>query len=262
MKQSCRQIRKALPLFYYGEVKPGQKEEIASHLETCAACRQEFETLRANLDGFGSRTRPEPDAEQWKRFWNKLEPELRNAKPSPVRERRIPGFGWNTVPVRLAFGTACVLTIGIYIGTLIRPSAPPVIVKNDPAQIQLVQDEARDYMQQAKIIMLGIVNSDEGKINLKLEQDASESLIQKTSALVIDLDKNKQYMLADLIRELDMILVQIANMENERDLPGIELIRSSADEQAILFKINMSEILLDSARPGPVKKTDPVNSSI
>jgi hypothetical protein len=48
-----------------------------------------------------------------------------------------------------------------------------------------------------------------------------------------------------LISELEIILMQIANLEEQYDLESVELIRSGIEHKGILFKININQVRSD-----------------
>jgi hypothetical protein len=49
-----------------------------------------------------------------------------------------------------------------------------------------------------------------------------------------------------------LILMQIANLESEGDMAAVELIRSSVDNQGLMFKINLEQLRgAEAAELGP-----------
>ena len=58
-----------------------------------------------------------------------------------------------------------------------------------------------------------------------------------------DANRRKLY---QLVSDLEVILLQIANLESQNDLPAVEMIRSGVDRRGILLKINLEEMERDN----------------
>jgi hypothetical protein len=48
--------------------------------------------------------------------------------------------------------------------------------------------------------------------------------------------------LRDLVGELELIMMQIANLETAGDMDAVELIRSSVDDRDVMLKINLEKM--------------------
>ena len=65
-----------------------------------------------------------------------------------------------------------------------------------------------------------------------------------------------------LISEVQVILLQIANLEIENDISGIELIKDGVDRRGIFLKINIQEILNQDIKMEPDDKAQSNKSEI
>jgi hypothetical protein len=83
-------------------------------------------------------------------------------------------------------------------------------------------------------------------LNLPRQKEMSRELVNEASVLRGDLKAAKERRLERLIGELEMILVQLANLKAEADLPSIEIIKAGAELKDVLFKINLSEMRRES----------------
>ena len=64
-----------------------------------------------------------------------------------------------------------------------------------------------------------------------------------------------QNQIYNLISDLEVILLQIANLESEYNLPAIEMVKNGVDRKGILLKINIEEMRkYKSAEPNKSKK--------
>ena len=69
-----------------------------------------------------------------------------------------------------------------------------------------------------------------------------------------DLTDSQQHRLQKLVADIEMILLQIANLEETQDLPAVEMIRSSVDRKGIMLKINLEK--MKTQHPYPDFQTD------
>ena len=71
-----------------------------------------------------------------------------------------------------------------------------------------------------------------------------------------DLKGRENQRVLALIRELEIILLQISNYEKEFDIPAIDLIKSGVDNNAIIMKINLEEIMRASSKDNKTQNKD------
>jgi hypothetical protein len=66
--------------------------------------------------------------------------------------------------------------------------------------------------------------------------------------------------MSELIRELEFVLLQIANLDAEIDARGVELVRNTIDRRALLFRINRQQLreMQSSSTTKPSSQTTPL----
>jgi hypothetical protein len=106
---------------------------------------------------------------------------------------------------------------------------------------------ARNYVERSKRILLAIMNfdpelEDPFAIDFPHKRQVSRDLLQEATYLKDRLSETRQKRLRNLVAELERILLQIANLESERDLDSIELIKGGVDWQGVLLKIHLSDM--------------------
>ena len=272
----CSKCRKYFVDALYDELTPEQKDHFNHHMETCSSCRSEFEKMKSALEIMDLREQESLPGEFWSDFKQRLETRLdreeKRKKPnvvqffSPLKMLR-------TVPRWTQYLAAAILlvAIGIFIGRYFSPgsySPEPVAQINEtsPSLIQqtAVDDRAYRYLERSKILLLGIVNLDPeaeeaSAPDYSRERQVARGLIQEAAVLKDDLTNANQRKLYQLVSDLEVILLQIANLETENDLPAVEMIRSGVDRRGILLKINLEEMDRDNrGASGPIdsKKTE------
>ncbi len=66
--------------------------------------------------------------------------------------------------------------------------------------------------------------------------------MKEAPALKGDLKNAKERQLEKLVGNLEVILMQIANLKSEYDLPTVEIIKAGVEQNDVLFKISLSEM--------------------
>jgi hypothetical protein len=109
-----------------------------------------------------------------------------------------------------------------------------------------VSQRAFNYIQRSKLIVLAISNFDTENhdpytLDLPYQQQVSRELVQEASWLKEELSGRHQRRLQELISDLEVILLQIANLETDSDVSTIELLQDGVKSRGILFKIHLAQ---------------------
>lgn len=117
-----------------------------------------------------------------------------------------------------------------------------------------LQERTTRYLERSTVLLLGLVHFDTeaaepATLNLDRKQAIASDLIQEASLLREDLEPTQQEQLRKLISDLEVILLQIANLEAEHDVPAIELVKRGVDERGILLKINLTKMRMEEVQP-------------
>jgi hypothetical protein len=255
---------------------PEQKDHFNHHMETCSSCRSEFEKMKSALEIMDLREQDSLPGEFWSDFQQRLESRLdreEKRKKTNVVQFFSPLKMLRTVPRWTQYLAAAILlvAIGIFIGRYFSPgsySPQPVAQINNQSSSLIkqtaVDDRAYRYLERSKILLLGIVNLDPEAEEASApdyfrERQVARGLIQEAAVLKDDLTNANQRKLYQLVSDLEVILLQIANLETTNDLPAVEMIRSGVDRRGILLKINLEEMERDNrGASGPIdsKKTE------
>jgi hypothetical protein len=118
------------------------------------------------------------------------------------------------------------------------------------------------YLDRSKVILLALVNFDGGTkdiagLNLPRQKEMSQALVKEASGLKGDLKVAKERQLERLVADLELILVQIANLKAEADLSSVEIIKAGAANKDILFQISLSEMRRADDKGRPAVKPGP-----
>ncbi|MEW6509954.1 MAG: zf-HC2 domain-containing protein [Bacteroidota bacterium] len=242
-----------------GALDSADRERVEAHLAGCVACRAELEEIRALLEVLpGPAASPEAQRDQafWTAFANEVEAKLvaaerKRLRLTPALLDRISMFvSANRAP--LLSGAGAVALIAAFV-VLFWPKTPadveqPAVALN-PTPVSISEPAAQrmnDYIKRSKVLLIGLTNMNtaEGSpLDLSVERRQSRALVHEARYLRNQpLDARS----AELVGDLEKILIELANLEEEHDLPNVELIRSGIRRENLLFKIRMAENLLES----------------
>lgn len=256
----CTKCREMFDEAYYEELDAEQRSFFDNHLLVCPKCKSGFAEMASTLKVMAKKIRPEPGQTFWDDYWNRLENRMKEEKSDqPKPEPR-----WRTFPRTLSFAprwafqaaAALLLVVfGVFIGkTVFSPSAQVIqqarqesgLVSRQQPGAELIH-RTQNYIERSKLILLAIVNFDPKTedpygLNLPFQQQVSRQLVKEASFLKDGLADSNQRRLQDLIADLEVILLQIANLESGQDFEALELVKEGVDSRGILLKINLTDI--------------------
>lgn len=250
----CTHCRELFPDAAYNELSEALRREFDEHLSTCRACRSQFDEMKNTLSMMSKRLRNDPDEQYLRNFWDRLDPRLApdsDAPVTPYPQKKILDFRH---PVRIpvwAYGIAAMLLIalGIYIGKegfLARHPVEPLAretqqsVAGDSTMVRTL-----DYLERSKNLLIGLTNlSEEHRtvLNIDHERKVSRELIDQARVLTVALNRPDKQQLRQLVQDLEIILLQLANIEVGAGKPVIEFVEKGVDRKSILLKINLEEM--------------------
>ncbi len=126
---------------------------------------------------------------------------------------------------------------------------------------------AESFIDRSKVLLLGLVNFDPGTkdtntLDLVEKKAFSRELAAQAPAIRRALkDERGRSRLRELVSDLELILLQIANLESEQDLEGVELVRQGVDQKSIFMKINLDRMGRETGRGTSGKIKQPVQGA-
>jgi hypothetical protein len=253
--KDCKNYERLFEKALYDELTHTEEKIFMEHINSCSSCRLKFQELKETLTELKKYQRPEPDEDFMNSFWRTLQPKLAvngNTQKNPWAKLIYffrSDFRWK---YQLAGGIA-ILVIGLFIGKyfLAERGDNNQAVTSNKSELAVSETkadlDAAKYIERSKILLLGIVNFDPSKddaetINLPHIKNISKQLASEAPALKADLNEPSQQQLKRLVSNLQLILLQIANLEEKNNLDGIELIKEGVNSQNIFLKINIQQL--------------------
>jgi hypothetical protein len=251
-----------IPEAVTGDLESGSRETFDRHLAGCPKCARRYADLAATVRKFEARPAPDAPPEFWDGYWESLErrmaaeAESDGAVPAAVPSRPRRAFFLRRWAYGAA-GAAIILAVGIFIGREIgrRPGPTAVATRAVPRLSEPLALRAAHHLKRSRMLILAVVNTDPGTgdtlgLNLPLQKRTSEALVVEAAALKKEIG-GADRRLERLLSDLEIILLQIANLEPAPDTADIEVIRAGVENRDLLFKIRLNEVLRPAEKSGP-----------
>jgi hypothetical protein len=122
---ACNRYREWMVEALYAELDEARRAEFDAHRDGCAECTGLYEEMRATLGVMRARRRPDPGAEYWDAYWERLERRLARAGSlvqdgsRPGRRRLVGSWGFRVAAAVL------ILAAGVWMGrSVLAPDLP------------------------------------------------------------------------------------------------------------------------------------------
>lgn len=250
----CKKTKSLFEKALYNELQESEYSDFNIHMQKCDECNREFSELKETLHLFQNREREEANPQFIENLWDNITPEIEkidiqrnwfNLFLNNLKTLFRLEFTWSK---QLATGLA-ILIIGVFIGKyLMNPEVTVIATENNLIDNQqIVQAKANRYLNRSKVLLLGLINYNPSlenidAINLPKQKEISQKLVAQASELKNELKNPSQRKLKELISDLEVVLLQIANLESEYDLSGIDLVKTGVDKRGIFLKINLQKM--------------------
>lgn len=238
----CREIRSIFIDALYGALPEARQQAFQQHLASCNKCSAAYKKMSRTLKVMSDHPRSEPDAKFWDNYWDRLSSRIESEKPKQNRLRWI----YRVAAVLFLIGA------GMILGRFtLRPTRVVTTFKGDQETQVVVpaslNERANDFLGRSEVLLLMIVNltpDQEGSngLDFSKQKEISNTLIQEASLLKKELAQPDRRRLQKLVSDLELILMQIANLERQNDTPGIEFLKSGVDRKGLLLKINLERM--------------------
>jgi len=260
-----RECRNMFVNALYQEWEEVQRKEFENHLSVCAECRSAFADLRTVATDLRGRTRKEMTQVDWTIFWNELAAAIgsgrRVGKTGIALWPRIVEFLRFRPAISYGAAALSILAVGILIGRLALTAGPEFDAQQlsdrlSDAERAVLNERAQNYLQRSKILLLGIVNGNgmtPSSQNLSKQQEVSRVLVKEAGTLKSELTEADQQQMKKLVGDLEVILLQIANLEASKDFPALEIVRDGVERKGLLLKINLEQMNAQESAPPPSK---------
>ena len=257
--KACHDIQDLMQEILAGSAAEGERSRLEEHIASCDACRTEW-TLLQQITA-APLSRPDPGEAFWDGFHDRLQErmhqegrlEARTERPTPVMRllpRRV---------MQIAAAIALV-AVGILLGrsSLSGDVNAPGLTESQ-AELVALDAQAFSVLDRSRTLLLEVANFDADQdlpsdLNMDRRQEAASRLVRETADLRSRMSEADRQRMLNLLSDLEFILLQLAHLDAEVDLPQIEMMQQGIDRQAILFKIDIESMQRESMQREDVQR--------
>ncbi|MCK4761824.1 MAG: zf-HC2 domain-containing protein [Candidatus Aminicenantes bacterium] len=264
-KNTCKKCRLLFDGAFSNELNEEQKVFFDNHLRDCPQCCGEYDGMTAALNFMKKKEQGEPGAVFWEGYRERLEQRMTEENVLPVEQEKksrffLPVFesissffrGLPTWGLQAA-GALAFLLIGIFIGReFFAPAVdtthqPLPMFASRPGPVPELIHRTQRFVERSRVMLLAIINSDAGSeeaytLDMPYQQQLSKELVSQAAEIKNGLDIPGQRRLRELVADLEVILLQIANIDSGLDTSAIELIKDGENIRGVLFKIRLLDM--------------------
>ncbi len=143
---------------------------------------------------------------------------------------------------------AATLLVGIGIGTVIpraktAPATPASIAQSSAtrdtsAVADAYRDQTHQYLGQAAALLISLPSKDGSKTADSAFSNKAADLLVTTRLLIDSPAASRDVKLRSLLEDLELVLVQIARLRNERSRSDLDLIHQAVEQGDVMSRLN------------------------
>ncbi|MBE3132599.1 MAG: hypothetical protein IMZ55_03940 [Acidobacteria bacterium] len=226
-----------LVLYHYREA--GDAEAVASHLESCDACRAVYRALQQTLSAVGTLAIPEPDETFESRMWRRVEFGL------TARRRHVWLELFRQSRLALAGAMAMLLVAAFVAGRYWPRAVPAAVAPSAQASDARVRDRillvaVGDHLERSRMALLELVNTEGAeRVDISTEQAWVRDLVPENRLYRQTASQAGEAGMASLLDDLERVLLEIANSPSTLSSDEFDGIRQRIEAQGIIFKVRV-----------------------
>lgn len=275
---NCNKSKVLIESAINNELSDNELKQLNEHIDTCSKCYAELAGLRNTINTMKNYASPEPDQQFMNNLWKNIAPEIQDSTETRYsfwqRIKKIAeSIRYEKKWTYQLAGALSILIIGVFIGKYILsyPNSGDSITKANELKVSkqtALHVKTENYIDRSKVLLLGLMNfdpefDDVETISLQHQKKISRELLSYAADLKSEMNQSSQSNLKELVTDLEFILLQIANLESEQDIAGIELVKEGVDRRGIFLKINIHEMLGSNINSSPSERdSDDKNKEI
>jgi hypothetical protein len=225
-------------------------EHIAAALAESPALRERYAAIERAIAHFELQG-IEPDPDIGDRLWQRLAPQLEEAGVVATRSRGMLDRlrTWLTPPqARLAFAVAATVLVAIGVGFVVgRQSVtapPPVAVNESAVAARVLEAYVAANLRATEGVLLTASNSGDTSL-LEGNRELAQSLVESNRLYALAAARSGNTQLATFLRQLEPVLLSLANQPGTTTLQSSEDLRHFLDATDLLFQVRTIEARLD-----------------
>ncbi|MCI0706855.1 MAG: zf-HC2 domain-containing protein [Ignavibacteriae bacterium] len=248
-----KHVRDLLYDFHRGELSQDDRRKLEEHLAGCKRCAKAAEEIRVLMQTVPvPQTKPSDALSE--RYWDAFSYNVMNRVRSEENQHSVRKISFaeylrsvflyqrrSLAAISVGLTIVAVVVLTRQFGNVDPPGTDQLAEQQGDIQTPTVQARLDQYFRKSQILMVGLMNmkpENGNGVDLSVEQAVSRELIREARFLS---QQNIDERTRVLIANLEKILIELANMEKQYDLPDIEILRAGINQENLLFKLRMGE---------------------
>ena len=252
-------------LIAYREGERKNRQQIDTHLQECAECRDELARIESVFTALNAMLVPDPGEDYGRQVWQQIAPRL-TEKPSSA-------YWWESLlaPRHLAAvgALAVVIAIAFFLGRISGPKTPGInVADTSKVRERVLVVAVGDHLGRSEMVLMELENSlpatsGQRVMDISATQRRAEDLLEDNRLYRQTALKEGDRGIASTLDELERVLLDIANSPDTVTPAQFESLRKRIEERGILFKVRVVNQDLQqrtrSAKPEPTESNSPKN---
>ncbi len=257
--KDCKQCRKDLVAFLYGELREDERLRLSSHIDKCPSCQHETEELKkmiSEADAYKGELEEVMAAVDWESLPARISDRVIKEEKSSGH-RSWSGNVWRylfqprmkPVYIGLLFGIllGSVLTfLALKPSILNRGGGRSFLVSHETlekVELELARQETLDYLEKSQYLLLDFLQSlpEDSKEFWKTEyaSDAARSLLSKKKYINPKLNKFQMVKAKTICDQIEFLFFELAQISPELSLEELDRIKDLIEDRQIMLKIKL-----------------------
>ncbi|MGH9519949.1 MAG: hypothetical protein ACRD2D_09875 [Terriglobales bacterium] len=214
--------------------------QVRRHLETCTRCRGEIASIQQLLDfSRSAAVIPEPRDDGFTEgFETRLWARLQSSDNASPRRRVAPALGWGLAAAALL--AAGLLWTRVRTASVPAPPAPASVT----VRTRVVRAAAANQFDRAEMLLVTLAHAPTSQnatvVDLSLEQGWARELVDTNRLVKQSAAWNGQSQLAQLLSDLDPVLLQIAHAPATVSHAQWQLLQDRITASGLLFRMRIA----------------------
>ncbi len=246
---SCESCQVLIADGLYDQLTESDNRDLQVHLQGCPQCKQvmhEAQMAKTDLEsrGISSDSYDDiPERAALDDLWYRLQPQLDSIDAERYRQshQRRHNF-FSTWGPAFAVAASLVLVLSIVLVSVDQQAPAPEVVTVQPAA-NTVDPELLRYLTRAQTMLMQVANTEMQNASVvPMQQTFARNMAQEASFLTTARDENFSSGQSRLLKDIEYLLLQIANLDESNMEEGVALLQRFMEENSILFRIRLVEM--------------------
>lgn len=257
--KDCKRIGKNMVAFLYGELEESEKDRLVSHIESCAACRNEieqFERIQKGADVMNNDIEKAMATIDWESLPARIADKVAEKEVPIVRESRRTG-SWKVLfqpgfrPVYA--GVLLGIVVGSLVTFLIFRSQPfqkqengRIVVPEgfyDMMELEMARRETIDYLDKSEYLLLDFVQSSPERSaefwRSDIASQRARDLLSKKTYIDQQLDKLQLAKAKAICDQIELLFFELMQISEKLSTEELMKIQGLIEEKQLLLKIKL-----------------------